>query len=487
MNDKIGSRLTTGIIGLDEILHGGLTPHHSHLICGGPGGGKTILGLHFLLAGIEKGETGLYITLGESEAALKRNASNLGFNLEPLHFLDLTPNSTYFSQVQTYDIFSSADVEREPITQKIIEEVTKLKPDRVFIDPMTQFRYLAKDVFQYRRQVLSFLRFLIELGATVMLASESSAEAPDDDLQFMCDSVLKLDRFATGGRGIAISKFRGGDFQPGRHSLRLTSHGMEVYPLLLPTVLTAPVTPSAISSGIPELDELLGGGLVAGTVTILTGPTGVGKTTLGLQFLTASAGRGLESILYAFEEETEGIVNRCDPINIPIRQMVEHKSLHLARIEPLRWLSAEFAQRVRHDLEKHNIQLVMIDSISGYRRMPGQGDFLNSIHALVKYIQSLGVSVILIAETPNITGDFKVTETAMSYLSDTIIFLRYLEIEGELRKAIGVLKKRAGSFERQLREFEITRYGIKVGNPLTHLRGILRGTPEWVKSATGEP
>lgn len=325
------SRVSTGVKGLDEILKGGFIKSKVYMVRGGPGCGKTTLGLHFLVAGKKNGESVLFITLSETEKEIKENASKIGFDLKDINFLDLSPSSAFFSKGETYDIFSPSEVERESITKKIVEAIENYKPSRVFIDSLTQFRYLAPDAFIYRKQVLSFLKFLSEKNVTVFFTSESSPEAPDDDLKFMADGVIEL-YFEDNVRILKVTKFRGSDFYPGEHSLRLSDKRMEVFP----------------------------------------------------------------------------------------------------------------------------------------------------IHALCKYLKNMGVTVFMINEVENITDDFKVTEIGASYLADNIVFIRYLKIRGEIRKAIGVLKKRTSDFEKTLRELEITRYGLKVGEPLRNLRKILTGTPEWV-------
>ncbi|MGB7375611.1 MAG: ATPase domain-containing protein [Rivularia sp. (in: cyanobacteria)] len=473
------ARLSTGIVGFDKILNSGFIPKRAYLVRGGPGCGKTILGLHFLSAGIAKGEPSLYITLGEPVEQIKTNGAILGFDTQAMHFLDLSPSADFFTQVQTYDIFSPAEVEREPTTQRIIETVESLKPKRVLIDSMTHFRYLCSDDFQFRKQVLSFMRFLLQAGATVVFTSESSPEAPDDDLQFISDGVIHLEHFPE-GRNIRVTKFRGSDFIAGLHSLRLTSKGMQVAPRLQPEILKREFILETISSGVPELDELLHGGIERGTVTILTGPTGVGKTTLGLQFMKEAAGRGERSVIYTFEESEETLLARSQRVNIPVDAMVKNGNLSVVRVEPLNLTHDEFADRVRHEVEENKARIVMIDSIAGYRVAMRGGDLASHLHALCKYLQNMGVTIILVNETENITGNFRATEVSISYIADNIIFLRYLEIYGEMQKAIGVLKKRLSDFEKTLREIEITRYGIKVGKPLIHLRKILSGTPEWV-------
>ncbi len=478
-NQRSQDRLSTGIPGLDEVLDGGLIRGRAYLGRGGPGTGKTTLGLHFLNAGVANGEKTLLITLGESAEQISKNAEALGFEPKYMVFLDLSPSSEFFAKVQTYDIFTPAEVEREPTTQKIIEQVEILKPQRIFLDAMTQFRYLSTDAFQFRKQVLSFLRFLTEQGATVLFSSEGSEETPDDDLQFMSDGVINLN-FSDNGRTLSVTKFRGSDFQSGNHSLRLTQKGIKVFPHLIPDGYKQEFVAEVISSGIPELDELVHGGFERGTITIISGPSGVGKSTLGLQFMKEAAGRGERSVVYAFEEWMETLIGRCESINIPVKKMIERGTLSVVQVEPMRFTPDEFASLVRHEVEELHTRIVMIDSVSGYRLSVRGEDLVSHIHAVCKYLQNMGVAVLLINEVESITGDFQATEIGLSYVADNIVFLRYVEMQGEIRKVIGVLKKRMSDFEKTLREFEISRYGIKVGKPLTRLRGILKGTPEWV-------
>jgi circadian clock protein KaiC len=326
---------------------------------------------------------------------------------------------------------------------------------------------------------LSFLRYLVEQGATVLFTSEAGREAPDDDLQFMADGVIHLD-FSAEGRTLGVSKFRGSDFRSGLHAMKLTATGVEVFPRLLPDNYQQEFVPEPLPSGVPELDELLHGGLERGTISIISGPTGVGKTTLGLQFMKEAAGRGERSVVYTFEERIDTLLSRAESVHIPVHAMIKRGTLSVVQVEPLQWTPDEFARQVRQEVEEHGTRIVMLDSTSGYRLSLRSGELVGHLHALCKYLQNMGVAVLLISEIEAITGEFRATETGISYLADNILFLRYLEVQGELRRAIGVLKKRLSSFERTLREIEISCYGIKVGKPLTELRGILRGTPEWI-------
>lgn len=472
-------KISSGISGLDDILYGGFIPQRAYLIRGSPGSGKTILGLHFLIEGAKNKEPVIFITLSETEESIRENASRLNLNLDGVSFLDLSPESEFFAKVETYDIFSPAEVEREPVTKRIIEEIENLRPSRVFIDSMTQFRYLSTDIFNYRKQVLSFLRFLKEHGATVIFTSEYSPDAPDEDLQFLSDGIIQLEFDSEAGHTIKVVKFRGSGFKQGRHSCKITSEGLSVFPNVVPEERRFELKREAISSGISELDAMLNGGIEMATVSVITGPSGVGKTTLGAQFVKEAARRGEYSAIYIFEENPDIFIQRCEAIGTPVKDLLEKKLLTIEYIEPLLYTPDEFAQHVRKDVDRNNVRLVMIDSIGGYRVALRGEDLTRNLHALCKFLANTGVTVILTNEIESVTGEFKPTEFGFSHLIDNIIFLRYLEIKGELRRAIGILKKRLGDFEKTLREFEITDNGIRIGPPLTKLRGILRGMPEF--------
>lgn len=475
-----GNRVPTGVTGLDNVLHGGLIPGRMYMARGQPGTGKSILGLHFLTTGLSAGETPLYVNLEESEGDIRQNAKSLGFDLDGVEFLDLSPDSEFFVDDRSYDIFAPEEVEDESITEEIADRVEEVDPDRVFVDPLTQLRYLSPDDYQFRKQVLSFTEFLKEQGATVLFTSQDTEAEPDDDLQFISDGIIHLLR-SSKGRAIEVHKLRGSDFEGGTHTLRIDHGGLTVSPNLVPRQHAQEFDAETISSGVPELDKLLHGGIERGTVTIVSGPAGVGKTTTGIQFMKEAAGRSERSVIYSFEEGKGTLLHRCESINIPINEMLERGTLEIEEIEALQLSSDEFAQRVREQVEEQDARIVMIDGVAGYRlALRGDDQSLTTeLHSLSKYLKNMGVTVILVSETRDTTGSFQVTEEGLSYLGDNIVFLQHLEIDGRMRKAIGVLKKRTSDVERTVREFEITEYGVRIGDRLTEVQGILSGTPEW--------
>jgi circadian clock protein KaiC len=477
----------TGVHGLDEILSGGLIPARSYMVRGRPGSGKSILGLHFLTAGVERGETALYINLEETSADIERNAESLGFDVSGIDFLDLTPESSEFTEEETYDVFNPDEVEGQSLTASITDRVREIEPDRVFIDPMTQLRYLAPDQYQFRKQVLSLTRFFGQSGATLLFTSQAGAQSADDDLQFMSDGVIELGTAET-GRTVDVPKFRGSATRSGDHAMRIHDGGIEVYPELRPADHAVDYETETIPSGVPELDQQLHGGIERGTVTIISGPTGVGKTTTGAQFVKEAAGRGERSTIYMFEENERTFLERSAAVNIPVAEMRDRGTLDIEEIEALDLSPQEFANRVREDVENRGTRIVMLDGINGYE-LSIRGDeaaLRRRLYSICRYLTSMGVTVVLLDEVSTVTGEFEVTEGRVSYIADNIVFLRHIEMAGELRKVIGVLKKRTSDFERTLREFEITEHGIKIGEPLTGLRGILQGTPELTETADGD-
>lgn len=210
-------RLSTGIDGLDQVLHGGLLPGRSYLVHGEPGTGKTTLGLHF----ISSGEGGLLISFAQPAEQIKKDAASIGLTLDNVKILDLAPPAEAFAEIQTYDIFAPAEVEREPISQQMSKTIDEVQAQRIFVDSFGHFRNLAGDAFQHRRFAQAFFRFATRNGAVLVIGSEERSCAHD------VDGVIELE-FTQNGRSLRVQKYRGSDFQTGPHAMRLTSSGLQL-------------------------------------------------------------------------------------------------------------------------------------------------------------------------------------------------------------------------------------------------------------------
>jgi circadian clock protein KaiC len=265
--------------------------------------------------------------------------------------------------------------------------------------------------------------------------------------------------------------------------MTITDGGAHVFPKLVPANFRKDFQTDKLPFGVAGLDELLVGGLERGTVTILTGPSGVGKTTLGVKLVVESATRGEHAVVYTFSEEPEIIVQRAESLGIAVRGLVASEAMGMVKVEPLQFSPDEFAAMVRHEVEVNQAKVVMIDSVAGYRLSLRGADLISHLHALTKYLQNMGVVVVLINELESVSGEFRATEVGASYLADNIVFMRYIEQhideEVELRKGIGVLKKRLTNFDRRMREISFDDAGIQVSAPLAGVSSILGVLPTW--------
>lgn len=470
-------KISTGISSLDEVLDGGLIPQQSYLIQGGPGTGKSTIGYHFLEQAVKEGEAPLYISFGESSTHVNRNAKKLGVSLDDVHFLDLNPESDFSKDFEPYSVFATSEVESSSIFEPIVEAIEKHSPKRVFLDSITMFQFLNQDPFQTRNMALSFIKYICNSGATLLMTSELSEKSTEKEATFWVDGIVNL-VYSESWRKLTVLKYRGSDYRSGNHAFRISSSGFELFPALRPNTYSRNFISSPVSSGLTELDELLHGGIEQGTTTLVTGPTGVGKTNLSVQFMKEAANRGERSAIYTFEESKELIIKRSESINVPVKKMIDKGYLKVESIEPLSYSPDEFSKMVRNDVEENDTKFVLIDSIGGYGMAVREENTLERLHSLTVYLQNMGVTTFLINETQSITGTLEATNIHASYLADNIIFLRYLEMNGELQKAIGVLKKRLSDFEKSIRRFHITKEGIQVGDKLSGFRGILSGTPQ---------
>lgn len=472
------SLLSSGVRGLDTILNSGFVSGRMYLVRGAPGTGKSLLGQHFLEAGLQNDETVVYIHGEETKSDILVNARQLDIDLDGTYFLDLGPETDFFTEDISYDLVDPADVESERFSGDIKNAIDGYDPNRIFIDPITQFQHLEPDNYQYRKRLLALMRFLREHDTTVLASRTSSHKDIDEQVESLTDGIIDLYR-GQGGRRIEVPKHRGLGQQEGSHSFEIRDHGIEVYPQLVPTHLNHAFNPELLSSGIPELDALLGGGIERGSVTFFSGPTGIGKTTTGTHFAAAAGDREEGALIYLFEESIDEFIYRTKGLGIPIRELHEQDTIIIRETEPLVRSAEEVARMMQTDIDRYNPTLVMVDGMAGYKVFL-QGDearLTDRLHALTRTLKNQGIAVLIMDEMSHLTGMPAATSTNTSYIADNVVILSYLERTGGLDRIMGVLKKRLGDFESQFREFTITRdEGLTVGEPLDEMQGILQGT-----------
>jgi circadian clock protein KaiC len=479
-------RVSSGIVGLDAILGGGLDANRLYLVEGMPGTGKTTLALQFLLEGVRCDERVLYVTLSESEDELRLVARRHGWSMAGVSIFELVPPEATQGADQEVTLFHPAELELGETTKMMLEKVANINPTRVVLDSLSELRLLAQSSLRYRRQILALKHFFAGRKCTVLVLDDLSSHPDDIQLHSIAHGVILLEQLALDygaeRRRLRVSKMRGIAYRGGYHDFTIKHGGLSIYPRLIAAEHHRPFQGEAVTSGSQELDALLGGGLHRGTSTLLIGGAGVGKSTVALSYAVAAAERGERALMFVFDEGLGTIFGRAEGLGIRLNDHVNAGRIVLKQIDPAEMSPGEFTAIVREGVEKQNAKLVIIDSLNGYlNAMPDEKFLTLQMHELLNYLDQLGVVTILVLAQHGLMGPMQ-TPLDISYLSDTVIILRYFEAEGLVRRAVSVVKKRTGSHERSIREFQLARGGVAVGPPLTQFRGIFTGTPNY----TGE-
>lgn len=473
-------RVSTGIEGLDYILRGGLPKNRLYLVEGNPGTGKTTLGLQFLIDGERKGESGLYITLSESKEELIAVGHSHGWSLDKLTIHDLTVSGDSLKEDSRYTVFHPSEVELDETTKAVLNEVERINPSRVVFDSLSEMRMLARDALRFRRQILALKQYFIGKQCTVMLLDDRTSEASDRELESIAHGVISLEyvpsEYGKQRHNLRVVKMRGVKFQSGLHDFNIETGGIVVFPRLEPPEVQQSFEPGVLKSSQEQLENLLGG-LDYGTSTILTGPAGIGKSTMALMYAHTAAENGERAAIYLFDESVETLYKRMAALGLDIQKHVESGNISIRQIKLAELTPGELAHLISQEVEQNDARVVIIDSVNGYLMSTPQERFLTmQFHELLAYLNRQGVVSILIVGQYGLVGSMQ-TPIDMSYLADTVVLLRYFEAEGEVRQAISVLKKRTGRHERTIREFRINKGGIHLGQPLTDFHGVLTGVP----------
>ncbi|MDO6414935.1 ATPase domain-containing protein [Sphingomonas sp. BIUV-7] len=480
MDEALPRPACTGISGLDGILNGGLTPDRMYLVEGTPGTGKTTLGLTFLLRGAEEGEAGLYITLAETEAELRAVAKTHGWSLDSLELFEMVP-ADGLGQEYEQTLLHPSEVELGETVRDIMAKVDELKPTRVVLDSLSELRLLAQSPIRYRRQILALKHFFSTRRCTVLFLDDKSASGSDLQLHSIAHGVIALEQTLSGfgaqRRRLHVVKMRGVQFSGGYHDFEIKPGGLCVYRRLVASAHQIAVSGPPVSTGSPGLDMLLGGGLVPGTATLLTGPAGVGKTTASIQCMVAALKRGEKAAYFLFDERLPTLLARSAALGMDLQPYLDDGSLELRAIDPAEMSPGEFAGSIESSVEDRGVTLVVIDSLNAYMlSMPNEQFLVLQMHELLTYLGQKGVVSLLILGLHGVMGDVR-ADIDLSYLSDTVAQLRYFEAQGEVRQAISVIKTRTTRHERTIREFRIGQNGLQVGDPLRAFQGVLTGVP----------
>lgn len=475
-----GDRVLTGITGLDDVLAGGLPRDRLYLVEGMPGTGKTTLALQFLLEGLRVGERGMYVTLAETAHELRASAITHGWSLDGLSIVELVPD-TELGLDQEQTLIHPAEFELGEAARRVLEKFEQDRPKRLVLDGLSELRLLAQTALRYRRQILALKHHFTRHRCTVLLLDDLTAEPRNLQLHSIVHGVVALEKssssYGAQRRSLEIVKLRGVRFSGGHHDYSIETGGLAVYPRLVASEQHYGASPIPVSTGLSELDTLLGGGLVPGTSTLIMGPTGTGKTTTATRCLLTALERGEPAAVFMFDEGLGTFFARSASLGMDLQPYVEAGQLTVRQIDPAELSPGEFVHYVRRAVEIEGVRTIIVDSLNGYiHAMPNEQFLLLQMHELLSYLGQRNVVTLLILGQHGLVGDVR-SDVDLSYLSDTIVLMRFFETSGSVRRGLSVVKTRTSDHEPTIREFSLAPDGLKIGAVLHEFDGVLSGTP----------
>jgi circadian clock protein KaiC len=477
------SKLRTGITGFDEISAGGLPEGRTTLIAGSAGSAKTLFAIQFLFRGIEDfEENGVFVTFEEPPADVTRNVRSLGWDLDKqvakgrLAFVDASPDPGPDNlTIGRYD-FSA-------LLARIENAVAKVGAKRVSIDSVSSMFTQFEDAALVRRELFRLAAGLKAMGVTSLITAERLQEygeiARYGVEEFVADNVVILRNTLDEERRrrtVEILKYRGTVHQNGEYPFTVSAKGIEVLPLSS-MELTQRSSNDRVSSGNSKLDEMCGGGYYRDSTILVNGATGTGKTLMVTTFLNEGSKRGEKVLLFAFEESREQLLRNAIGWGMDFCKWEEDGLLKVVCTYPETMSPEDHLLKVKAEIERFRPSRVAIDGLSAMERGVTSKSFREFVIALTSHIKTKQITGLFTATTALLMGGGAITETEISSITDTIILLRYVEILGEIRRGMTVLKMRGSAHDKSIREYHIDGKGVHIGEAFRDVAGIMTGTP----------
>ena len=414
------SKAATGVPGLDENLSGGFTRGALFLVEGTPGAGKTTLALRFLMEGAAEGERTLYITLSETRDELLRGAASHGWTLDSsIEIFELQSPESVVNADQHQSLLYSSDLELGETVKLIFEAVDRLQPERIVLDSLSEIRLLAQNSLRYRRQLLVLKHYFARRNSTVVAIDDLTADAADKTAHSIAHGVVRLEEliptYGSERRRLRVMKYRGQPFLGGFHDFKIRTGGLEVFPRIVAKEHRTDSPITMFSSGVAELDALLGGGIETGSSTLVLGPAGSGKSTIAFQFAAAAIERGDKAALFVFDEELGLLFRRTKKMGIDLEAFHKEGKLIVEQVYAAELSPGEFSHRVRQLVQDHSVRNVIIDSLNGYQQaMPEEQSLILHMHELLQSLNRLGIATFLTVAQHGFFGDMKTPVDVLS-------------------------------------------------------------------------
>ena len=481
--DKVTIRkLPSGVSGFDEILGGGIPELSFNIIAGAPGCGKTTLAHQFMFANASPERPAIYFTV-LGEPALKMLRYQQQFT-----FFDASRLNNCIRLVNLSDVLLTRGL--AGILEEITREVNAANPGIVVVD---SFRTVVRNVVENEVQIQGFVQdlgvLLTSCEATTFLIGEYvDAELRDNPIFTVADGLFWLYQVVERNsvvRKLQIMKLRGQASVPGMHTFRITDDGLQAFSRTygLGSREKKERGNRRLSIGIPELDAMMGGGIPEGDSILVAGSAGTGKSLLATHFIDAGLRAGEPGIIAVFEERPDEYAARATNFGLDLVTHMHDGSLKVIYLRPLDLSVDETMQELIDSIKKMGARRLVIDSLAGFEMALAPGfrtDFRESLYRMIYSLTGVGVTILTTVEIEETFTELAFSTYSVSFLTDDIIRLRYVEIGSALRKAMMVVKMRGGNHSKEIREYEITTQGVVVGERLSGYHQLITGIPTWM-------
>lgn len=470
----------TGLPGLDSISHGGLPTGRNTLIAGTAGSGKTTISMQFLAYGIDGGEPGVFVTFEDTPEHISENVRSLGWVVSDwvdngrFRFVDASPQpNALLDEIGSYSL--------DALLARVENAVTSIGAKRVVLDSVNALFAQVSDREGIRRDLFRLVSKLRALNTTVIITAERTADygaiSRHGIEEFVADNVIILRNVLERERRhrtIEILKFRGSSHATGEYSFTIMDgYGVVVIPLTAMT-LTQPSGTERITTGVRGLNDLVGGGFLRDSIILVSGATGTGKTLMALSYL-AAVPDDETAILFTFEESRAQLERNAEAFGIDLAALQASGRIRIEATYPHRSGPEEHFLRIRSAIAEHRPTRIAVDSLSALAAGSSPRAFREFVINLTATLKSNEVTGLFTSTAAGLFGGASVTDRHISTITDTIILLRYVEVLGDLRRVLTVLKMRGSNHESGIREFAIRDGGIHVENRFRHISGILSG------------